>query len=700
MNTLSIVLIFIVLICFIFGVFSIEKKRYFLLFGLLTHLCLFFLIKSYIGKNGGSPQLSEIENRRFEHYGYFIKADGGKAVFTRNPQEKGFPISNLGLNDSIVLTPVWDSLLSHKIDCWNIKSLVTTQPLRINDSCINVTEIQWLNNNDSIEVVFRNEKVNIQFNFSQNKEEKDLYIFRKYRLSNDSEFPWIQEGDTTQVPFKKLKEGYPLYEIAKKCKERAYSDSITRTIFLTREVKGDLGSRLGFLVSNEAFRTPAYSIFKNGQLITSQSPTELKVQSKEIIKFGYGNTNIYGIQLSDESIYNDNEDWAVIKLLYPKKWILPENKSAKILITSSKGYTNFDYYYQIDLGEPRNPFYAVVNWKRNKSDLIQLDSVIINKGDSKTKVALNQPIFLGNGFEGVLLKFTTLKSSVNNVYWYAIGALILSFILFLAYILIRFKPSGLNLINESGKSTIEKFWLILWITFITILFIRLIIAYRIDILPPENATLGELSIFKKSLNIAILSPYLIPIAFSLLRLIFSERLKFVINWTNKNVFRSIVRNLSFWGILAITIIIPILGNSDILGENQALFGIRVNILSLVSLIIFLFFITKQISSKLIKVAWRNIIFYYVVVLIVTGLNIASIGDTGFIIFLPIFAFVPALWVFWDDYYEELEKPMKFVSKVKQNSFWIPLVFLLIGLIVLTSTDLPFAKKLIIQDYTR
>ena len=143
----------LILLSILWLIIHVKTRLLGVVFGIITHFLLFILINSFINKNGNIATLSSIENKRLQQTGYYINSESQEAVFTKYGVAGGFTISNLGRYDSIVLRPIWDTLVRHRIASWELFSLVGEQPLRLDSRCINVPTNQWLNINDSLVII-------------------------------------------------------------------------------------------------------------------------------------------------------------------------------------------------------------------------------------------------------------------------------------------------------------------------------------------------------------------------------------------------------------------------------------------------------------------------------------------------------------------------------------------------------------------
>lgn len=667
--------------------------------GILFHLFLGLVVVQYVGLGQGeTPWLSPRENLRLEHLGYYVGTEH-EALFTAEPKRNGFPNRFFAQTDTLVLKPLWeDETQREVISAWNLSIHLTHQPLRWGRQAINVPYNQWLNDGDVLQFTNDSLRLVLTWDLSKTLHEDTLAVrlavFDRNRDAADT-LLWNPVFAQT-YPFRPIREAWPLINVIS---DRRWRPLISQ-IFLVRERKGDLSTRLGYLVASEAFEDRQLAMQHNGVPLSPQTLyRRLTQMADQTLVYGYGNTNLWRLKLGTRSTKLEkgpvapsaSRYVATMEFVVPLAWTLPEDHAEDqgILLTSSSRHTQFRYAYQIDQGKHPSPFYVWGNWNAS------LDRLSINTGDRNLEVLRDETFYLGNGpEEGVSLRYTVLKASVPYAGVWALAALLVGLLAFLGY----YKYFGQE--GKSDKPHLESYWLLLWLVFLAILTVRLILSYRLGLLPPVEGRIGDYNSFRLALPLALFALFALPFLFVLVRAIAGLKLY-------ARIIHG-VQNRDWWGYVALVggalvLGYPLLGRI-LGGSNQDFLGMRINLISLILLFACLMLLTKWIDQQeddeasernhwispvgyglfagitvaatllitvtqddlsmlllwggclfvlvmfgllLFRKTWVPPLFVFLLVGCTIGINFIFVGDTGFIIYFPVFAVGFLMWTYWE-----------------------------------------------------
>ncbi len=196
---------------------------------------------------------------------------------------------------------------------------------------------------------------------------------------------------------------------------------------------------------------------------------------------------------------------ARIELLRPPSWPLPPKPDEPILLSASSQQLPMDGYV-FEAVPPDHAFHAKASFTDNFQKLDVADG-----GQGKPYVA-GQPIYLGGSRQGVIADWTVAKAEPPFA-----GTLALILLLLHASLL----AAALKMRRYLGSA--ELAFVLMWTAVLTILCIRFILAFRVAVLPPSNAGLNELAIFRSTLPLALWALGLIPLAMALPFLMAGQR---------------------------------------------------------------------------------------------------------------------------------------------------------------------------------
>jgi len=362
--------------------------------------------------------------------------------------EKGFMRPGLAAEDSLTLKPVWKG---ERADEWDLTFRISDNPMRIYRSddrsspayCINVPPDQWFSDGDSLVIERqdgnRTSFVSIKWSVGQK------YFWPMARVTNSYYFSSGTRGGPQGTETldkgpilmsdRVVADGITLGGLLRRGKTAFYSQvgtideewwSLFRYVVLTREERGNLNSRIGFLIKDPAFRTAGVRIYKKSvsgtlQPITSgPGPTTLRIPTTSIISHGFGaSQDRFDLKLSSEVAQDPMWGQVVrVELVNPEKWPLIPETDKEFIIASTSDYIPLDGYIA-DIGDSLHPFYAKARVGPG------FDELFINDGrnldtdqDDKPvlrKFALNEPASLGDYDQGVLLALVPSQSDRKSV---------------------------------------------------------------------------------------------------------------------------------------------------------------------------------------------------------------------------------------------------------------------------------------------
>ncbi|MEZ0324904.1 MAG: hypothetical protein ACAH95_03290 [Fimbriimonas sp.] len=230
----------------------------------------------------------------------------------------------------------------------------------------------------------------------------------------------------------------------------------------------------------------------------------ISIKDAESISVGRGRRT-WRLRLQAQLAETEKGRLARVELIKPPSWPLPPKPEKPILLSASTQQLPIDGYV-FDSVPPEHAFHAKA-WFRDN-----FGSLDIADGREGKPYAADEPIYLGDSSKGVIADWTVAQADPP----YA-GTLAIVFLLLHAALV----AAALKARRAIGPG--ETAFVLIWIAALTILCIRLIIAFRVAVLPPPNAGLNELAIFRSTLPLALWALGLIPLAMELPFLMSGER---------------------------------------------------------------------------------------------------------------------------------------------------------------------------------
>lgn len=741
MHIFYFLLVFIALIALLWLIKNVFRKNILIRILVFLGFLGFFsiLMFSYVGFNGGTPQLQKQRNIVFVQKGVYAASDENQPIiFTKEPRQTGFMLDELGINDSIKIRPVWSKSISSEIEYWLIDASVKSYPLRINNEAINISNLHYFAQKDTIEFLSKIDSINLRIILDEYNDEKNIFYLQHF-IKDANENYSILSSDT--ICFPKIKDGIKAGRLFREINKQSFcteKEKFKNAQYNINNYNIDsyLNDKVLIIRKYKTSETPIIenplcilNVENNNAFTTIKISKDLKVNFDTVqhnryidtlsisdeLAFGYGlDMKFFSFSKNSKTIY-ENKDIAPVYFKYPKKINLPDKNTDKtFLITSWKEFINFDNIFQVDVAGNQLPFFAKAKFNNDFS------KVSINTGDNITKYSINENFYIDNGIEGVILSFSKniQKPFFNsNVSYLIIAILLFAFIIFLI--------SWWKDVDSSEEGDAKILWSIIVFVLFFMAIIKLIISYRVASFPPQAANYKEIELFAKSLKIALFSLCIIPALILFVRLklagIFPTLRKYIIRVLNckimprfkhwfifltvnlfliigavfkikRSVFgitkstlhslhriKPLIKPFFIWFIFTVFILIGAITES-----NQSAFGIiRLNLLSILVTFLIMYFLSPGISSESNNriVNW-SIRFYFVSIISVLLINFFVVRDAGFLmLYIPIFLLVvPFMWLYWNSIllFNKTDniknKIKKFIYKTKWTLAFSILVF--------------------------
>lgn len=655
------------------GVYDPDKVVKSLVVSYAWIICglLCWLIIGFIGLGkSGSPKIPLDKLRRISHTGYYCLPQE-KIIITGNDTGEGFKNEILSENEEIILKPVWKKdPESYTTDSWELSYRVYNQPLRLDGECINFPEDWWLNPDDTLVIVYKEKNqssryISIKWLSKVSgfpfKKLKNFYYFNQGEFAVDKAgTPQLERQFDNDILLTKkiLKEGLNLYSLIRHSLEGRRITvnipewwTIAGQIRFIRKEKGNASSDMGVHIADELFKSREknqdnpFRFFrrtKNNDFIELQ-PIDPKlnyttIPSKTKISYGFGVKDQFSLLLSDNTtetplLGNVME----VRFEQPLSWPLPPqiDKKKDFIITSSSEHIALDGYL-IHGADNLNPFYAKAAFNRSEDSL----SLVVNDGRIRKSYKLDEPIYLGDFKNGVSLSLTELKPAVSYTGLLAVIFIVAATLVF--SMLIRFE--------REMRQRLDLAWALIWGLTLTILSVRLILSYRVSLLPPQYIdTLQLVNVFHKSLKLSIKALLVTPIFLLLVRFI-------AVHWGEikyrlKKLFQKLpvlkgaapgkvvkLRDKFRIYLLLFFLIILLLG---LLGTNESFIG-RINIIAHILVISLIAVFARRIFYSNDR---RERLLFFLTVIGAPILIGLVIKDFGFLIYeIPLSICIVAAWL--------------------------------------------------------
>jgi hypothetical protein len=631
---------------------------FFKIYTILVAVVLCVTIWYHIGfARHGTRLLSTAEQTRVSHLGFYVDPESAFR-FIGEAGQPGFNHPALYPGESLEIRPDWQR------KDWILTYDMGSAPLRVNGRCLNVPDAWWFLPGETLRIEL-SRPAGTEFVEVRRQEERTWWGSRRYSLlySQGS----IQNGRSIYDPDAQglvlsrqaLREGQALAIMARHAPELrplAIDEEwweVLQGVFWVREVRDDTTSRIGVLADRETLATPGLRFLKDAQLLEPPSGQgSQRVRPEDIVFYGLGPDGALDLRLTSKTV--PDPVWGeVLEIHLGRKasWPLPPAPGTQFLLTSSSEHIPLDGYH-IGLGGTSRPFYAKAALSPD------LDRVDVIHGRGLRTWALGETIRLGGVNEGFLLAVERLEARVP---WTGLLAAVFVAVNALLFCLFSWwrgrKNPGLDLA-----------WTLLWNLSLVLLVVRLLLAYRVSLLPPENATPREVDLFHLALTVSLWALAAGPLVLLAVRVL--SGLELGTGTGRQPRTRS---RLLLWGLAAAGLLWIVL--AKLFGNNESFFGLRVNLTAHLILVLFLAlgagtFIGYRLGRWIVAVY----VFAMVLALILAG-------DSGFVIYGMSLGVAVLFLLLWD-------RPARI-------SWLVGPAILVLGMLVLPYVPtLPSAQKLI------
>jgi hypothetical protein len=550
-------------------------------FGLLSLVLLALTLMSYLGiSNGGSPRISDRSLVRIQQTGIYVSPQEGRTpslVLTGEAIESGavegggFQIPALRGGQRVKLEPKREG---ERIVGWNVSSTPMDTPVRIGDRIVNAIPGGWLKGPETFRFVFRPEPKGPERFFTIGVNPKGDFSYSQGTIEGGQPQP-----DGEPVKFDRpLREGTRLSSLlgGTGTLQAAWNGrspllltagglgvpawEVVTGVMLVREVKGDEESRLGLLV-DPALAHRGVRVYRGDNLIdleAAASVVEVPAAEANALSFGLSGARRFALQLPSAV---EEGGRLSARFEVPISYPLPPEAAAEkpFLLTSGRDMVPMDGYV-FPTGNEGHPFYAKAVAGGRK-----LDSLRVQDGATNATYRDDQEVSLGDGAQGVLMRLHVNKPSIAGAGRLALLALGIGGVLYL--LALFWRPRGLS------KADIA--WATLWVTATALLVVRLLLSYRVSLVPPDDATASELASFHKALRVSLGALFLIPAAMAAVRVrwISKRGQKGLEPWRKRFAELPHARLCLILG--GVACLVPILAR--VLGTRNDLFGVRTSI---------------------------------------------------------------------------------------------------------------------------
>jgi hypothetical protein len=449
---------------------------------------------------------------------------------------------------------------------WQLTARAWAQPLRVGGTCLNLEPSHWLRSGDTL-LVRRN---HLYFTVQWFQEEAGhgrydtRFLFNQGRIRGEELIPDLSEpvlisrltlgegrrlsamlrhfdwsATTAPQPAQQamlLSRLHQLWNRLRGYATEAPPDlraGVTANAFAARNrevlrlagqilwVRRDLeapASPLGVLIDTDprlegarATRRGAEGEVPLTQRSSPQKPLQLDLSPGQDVRYGFAGERVAQL-LPGTRLVSDHLLGLLVNvdLTAGPAWRLPEPLGTPFLIMSKETPARLPGLL-VDVGLDRQPFYAKASYQA-KSGIFRIN----NGADDLLKPASAgwggppKDSFRLGGFErGVIFRFRRDSSTIAYPGVWGAGGLLVGTL-----------ACCLSLWGDrrSLRFRLDLAWTLIWGLTLTLLTVRLILAYRLAALPPEDATADELAeIFHKSLGLALAAAWGVPLAMAMVR---------------------------------------------------------------------------------------------------------------------------------------------------------------------------------------
>jgi cell division protein FtsI/penicillin-binding protein 2/cell division protein FtsW (lipid II flippase) len=625
-------------------------------YAVLVACALAWCMDSLIGhREFGSPMLPAERQRRIAHLGYYAGSDGA-FLFGDRGETKGIPHSSLAEDEWIMLRP--RASQSSEIPLWDLEYECHRNPLRVNGDCVNLPEECWLRPGDRLQITFHDGRATRYIAIEWSRVARR---FGPFSARADERFTYTQQDEADgsassiaappaiDLSRRFIGDSRDLAALIRSAGDRlaARSWSVNRnwweileSIGFVRERRDDAAARLGVLAAPGLLARADVEVYVAGRRLPPPAgPKKMDAAAGATVTYGAGQRHALMLRLPP-AVARDKEFGIVseLELLHPTSWPLPPDWKQPFLLTSSPSYIPRDGY-RVQLADPLAAFYAT-----GKLDG-SADAIDINDGKRHENYRVRtgdegEKIRLGDYRGGAVFALDPLRQAAPYAGRNAMLVLFLATILFAVF----------AVTDEDEKIHLDLAWAVLWGCSLALLTVRLIVAYRASLLPPPDATYGEIrAVFDRGLilshNAFIALPFLLLAARSFYRLVTNwGRLESSTLWAGR-LWKAIQNNRAAAYGLWVGIVAVYLGVAALFGHNESL-GIRVSVAVHIMVVLGIALHARRFVD-LEKGSWRErVIFVLLAGGAILGVMIV-IGDNGSFVYLISLAACSLIVLLWN-----------------------------------------------------
>lgn len=523
------------------------------LWQLLVMVPIALLVLHYIGTSReGSPLIPQEKKLRLQQSGYYV-ADNQIFHFVGTSPSGDKPWTGF-VHPSLVEREYLDIVPPTKPEePWHVRSNTSRLPIRIDGRCINVPSDAWLDAGVPLRLEFKSGdiirylSVRVHGGASRTRQDRDKLEleYQQGTMAGSATTPeasgWVR---LTPVPLRDAQQLDKILNDADLKKHWAAGYPLTNfpqvaralgALMIVRESRSITTSRVALMSNTTLLRDSDVALFYNDKRVETaggefDAPVSLGA-GKLSFRVSFGLNNSKSLRLNVSTQHPDSSRVWEASLVESPSWPLPPNLATMFLITSSDNLIPMDGYV-IQTGNRTHPFYAKVSppgigngsggakQSSASKDGVRRSSdshFYIQDGLKNDLVEIGKSISLGDEMQGVNIKFVRAQPQTElttHFFWHRWGGLIAK--LGTGPIALAAIAGNLcvlllcTMYRERRKKILNPSWLLANGMVYGILAVRLILAYRVALLPPSDLSGGDPEVFADALNVSLLTFCLVP----------------------------------------------------------------------------------------------------------------------------------------------------------------------------------------------
>lgn len=660
---------------------------------------------------------------RLEHRGFYV-AEGNAISFRGDQTDHAVLVPSLQPGERFTLAPEARESDGWKLH-WNLEADAWSLPLRIDGACVNLPEEFWFRPGDTLVVKDprRGRFFSVQWTaYEKGGKTRNRWLYNQGvirdgapasdldtgliledrplreglrlaamaghrvarelrrledensgegRSTNSRSFWQGLFGDSDEELH--LHSGVTLAEF--KARYRRLAPLFDQVLWVRRNL-GDLSSPIGVFLDAELF--PGRQVLllsQEGEIrpltpFAGRRPSPLRHEliPGSQVRFGFGASDAFSLELGAQR--QDVAELGLVAqldLIAPPSWQLPDSPSDELMILSREVLIPVQGF-RLDVGLDREPFYAKARYRPERGGFEVNDGKHFlgnQHADGGQPMLRPGDIFrLGNADRGVVLRFLRQSSPVRYPGLLASAALLLAGLTF----------AGAVHGERTRRPHLDLAWTLLWGFAVALLVVRVVLSYRVAVLPPTDASVLEVrNVFQKSFLVALRGLFTVPLVLAGLRYLargprWAGRMETAVRGLAARIagsvplqtgaarLRTFVQDSSrrqrVWdwlrtlpgGLTAAGISLTLwIAIGALFARNQAM-GARINIIAHLLILLGL----AGAASWIVRQRWPGrLLFAAVWLLVPVFLVMVLTRDLGFGIHLPAFLLVLLLLLVWD-----------------------------------------------------